>query len=113
MNLESLFEYLKKPALLKKSPVVCVTGSIYPILFFSFFKRTISKLLDGQSCSINLDSIEIEQLKAELSVSFLASSLFYWCGNINTLDAKSKKKFLAFIKKTRRNLYICNNLKML
>lgn len=78
-------------------PVLCFTGTSYPFLFFSLLNRRLSDSTRGNFKSIDMSVVELESIKAQISIHFLGSTLVYWFGNIDELDTKKKKEFLSYI----------------
>lgn len=97
MNLNAFLQILEQPEVFQNNNIFIFSSSDYPVLFFSLLKSYVAKFFPSLSRSIDLSTVDFEQLKGELSASFLATSLLYWFGNIDELDAKNKKKFLAFV----------------
>lgn len=76
-------------------PVVSFTGSSYPLLFFSLFLDEVKKTESVVFVHELLDSLE--QLKAQLSMSFLGNQSLFWLGDIRRLDARRKNDLISYL----------------
>lgn len=79
--------------------VLCFTGKVYPLLFFSrlFFSDFTRELFDSNIVSVNLEAQPLETFLGQLQMSFLGQNNTYWCKNTSVLDSAQRKKFLAFV----------------
>jgi hypothetical protein len=98
MNVLNFIHLATNKEFFRKRPIICFTGTSYPLLFFALLRQRIGNLMQGCIKSINLHDNELETIKAQVSMPFLGSMLIYWLGTIDTLDAKKKKEFLSYIK---------------
>ena len=94
MNFFTFASDIKQNAL--KYPVISFTGKNYPLLFFSSF---LNFFKNGEHDTVFIHELpeNLEELKAQLSISFLGNSSLYWLTNITDLDTRRKKALYSFL----------------
>ncbi len=76
-------EYLGNPTTWHKPQKICFHSNVYPLLFISKLCVLIKTRYAQQVKILDLQEISFEQVKRELSTSFLGSHTVYWVKNIS------------------------------
>lgn len=92
----SLICLLEQPNLILQKPVSYFLGTEFPLLFFSYFKKRLKEVISVRA--IDLEEVKLNDLKAELSLTFLGNKSLYWFGNIDDCSSKTKDDFFSLIK---------------
>jgi hypothetical protein len=97
MDLRTFLIHAKEPDFFFEQSLIYFLNPSYHLLFFSLLMQSIKKTLKEKYTIIDIQQIDLEQFKAQISVQFLGQRHFYWCGNINQLEAKKQKNFVTVI----------------
>ena len=97
MDLRTFLTQATEAEFFFQQSVIHFSGPSYPLLFFSALMHRIKEVVSERYTLIALQQLDLEQLKAQLSVQFLGQTHLYWCGDITTLETKKLKDFLALV----------------
>ena len=97
MDLRTFLTQATESEFFFQQSVIRFSGPSYPLLFFSVLMRRIKEVLSKRYTLVDLQQLDLEQLKAQLSVQFLGQTHLYWCGDITTLETKKLKDLFAFV----------------
>ena len=98
MNCVQFLKTIQEPNWASRIHVVCLQSKKYPLLVSSFFLNKLNKKSSTlQTVSLDVALLEDDQLKAQLSVSFLGQRMFYCLGDLTMLDAKKHKSLVTFL----------------
>jgi hypothetical protein len=97
MNCAKFLKMMSEPNWASGIRLICIKSKNYPLLVSTFF---LSKLKTSALQSVSLDCAQVEedQLKAQLSVSFLGQGMLYCLGDLTAVDAKKHKSLITFLK---------------
>jgi hypothetical protein len=91
-----LIDIIKNAESINKHPVICFTGT-YPVLFVSFLLRHLKNCDTHSITTIDWQQVTVQEIKAQLSVSFLGETFVAWCSDLGQLEARQKKELFSFL----------------
>lgn len=101
MNCAKFLTKMNEPSWASRIHLVCIKSKKYPLLVSSFFLNQLKKISALQVVSLDVTLCEEDQIKAQLSVSFLGRGMLYCLGDLSMLDAKKHKSLVAFLQTYR------------
>ena len=82
---------------LLKKPVICLTGSSYPLLFGRAFAQ---KGADSLGCTFSYQNMQCDKptdVMASLRTTFLGHKHCYWLGSFDNVAKKQQQAWLSFL----------------
>src|SRR3989304_6692706 len=78
-------------------PVLCLTSTVYPLLFCSKLISYIQKNFNQPIVQLHLADHELDQLKAQLEMEFLGQQVLYWLHSFDDLPNKKRDEWFSYL----------------
>lgn len=111
MEFQSFLQMSRRSDWWQTRSVVYCTCSQYPVLFFSMLVDQLKKLNVPNVQIIDLSEVQVDNINAQLSSSFLGNRTIYWLKNIADLDAKRRAYWFSYVQSYQgpNCLLVCND----